>query len=74
MKPIDCNSEEAVCSLSESVVETKDFWMLTDGNTIVIHRQTSGESSQEAVRIPKRTFDAFVRWYQRDQRERKDKP
>ena len=45
--------------------------MLVDEGEVTICAQHSGEEATGKVRLSRRTFEAFIRWYDKDQKERK---
>ena len=44
-----------------------DFWFLSDGFNVTIAEQRVGESPAQSIRVPKATFDYFVKKYTEQQ-------
>ena len=44
-----------------------DFWFLSDGFTVTLAEQRVGESPAQSIRVPKATFDYFVKKYTEQQ-------
>jgi hypothetical protein len=61
--PKDAVTLDAVCELPRDHVEYGDFWFMTDGYTITLAQQKTGEAAKSATSVPKTVFDRFVRWY-----------
>jgi len=68
MKPIEAKTFDDVANnLIEDNTATPRFWMSIDGTSIMLVKQTVGESASATFEIPKKDFDKFVYWYQNDQ-------
>jgi len=63
LAPIDCNTCDEVCQLQTDHADCGDFWILNDGYTVSIARQKDGEPPQAEISIPKKKFDALIKWY-----------
>lgn len=63
LAPIDANTTNQVCELPRDNVDTDEHWIITDGATVTIAAQRPGVAATAMVKLPKPTFDAFVRWY-----------
>jgi hypothetical protein len=71
MRPIDARRQGDLEALRTHNWDGKAHWLLlnNDGkSTVTIAGQGKGESATAKIRIPRKTFDAMVRWYLRDQK------
>jgi hypothetical protein len=63
LTPIEANTISKTCKLPRDNVSTDEWWMLTDGLHVTICEQMVGSQAENCVRVPKKVFDAFARWY-----------
>ena len=68
MKPKDARTEADVCKLSTDGHATSRSWISWDGMKIVIYNQREGEPHIGRVQLSRREFEAFIRWWNTDQR------
>lgn len=70
LSPQKARTSKQICSLQTDNHDTKNAWIMLNGSRISICEQKVGESSTAAVKISRRDFDAFVRWYLKPQKVR----
>ncbi len=70
--PIDCRERDFL-KISRDNLDAGDFWILSDGHTVSIHEQKSGEASKQEISVPREVFNKLVRWYVRPQKIRKER-
>jgi hypothetical protein len=63
LTPIEADGFNKVCKLPRHNIDYRGFWMLTDGHKVTLAEQAVGEKLKQSIDVPKKTFDAFVRWY-----------
>lgn len=64
---MECKSVEDAAQLKRDNFAKGDFWMLCDGVTVSIAEQRVGDSPTQSIRVPKATFDFFVKKYTEQQ-------
>lgn len=64
---MECNGENRIAELKRDNFDKGDFWFLCDGFNVSIAEQRVGESPTQAIRVPKATFDYFVKKYTEQQ-------
>jgi hypothetical protein len=64
---LECQTEYDVSQRKRDNFDKDDFWITCDGFTVVIAEQRAGENTTQLIRIPKSTFDYFVRKYTEQQ-------
>lgn len=64
---MEINSDKDVAALKRDHFEKGDFWFLCDGFNVTIAEQRVGESPTQSIRVPKATFDYFVKKYTEQQ-------
>jgi phage I-like protein len=64
LTPKTANTEEEICKLNRDNVSTKNYWFLVEENHITLAKQKSGEQAEAAISIPKKTFNAFIKFYE----------
>ena len=65
---MECVGDEvATESLRRDNFDKGDFWIVCDGFTVTLAEQRVGESPSQTIRIPKTTFDFFVKRYTEQQ-------
>ena len=64
---LECKNDTDVASRKADNFIKDDFWILCDGFTVTLAEQASGESCTQSIRIPKSTFDYFVKKYTEQQ-------
>ena len=67
MIPSDCRSQRDVCRLRRSIWEGRQHWISVQHDGVYIATQRTGEPPAGEVTIPRRTFQAMLDWYLRDQ-------
>lgn len=73
LSPRDARTQEAICRLRTYNRNTDDGWLLIEPDTITIARQSPGKSAESMTTLPRRDFDALVRWYLRPQAVRRER-
>lgn len=63
MSLLEAKSEKQICRLHRDNYGTTKFWLITDGHSVDIFEQKSGESSKQRIKIPKKHFDLLVKKY-----------
>lgn len=63
MVPIEAKTHDQICELKRDNVESGDFWMLLGEGELTICEQKSGSNPEQSLTIPRKNFDALVRWY-----------
>lgn len=61
--PIEARTSRQLCTLPRDNVDSGDFWIQLDLHEITIVEQMVGAAPSQRLSIPRRHFDAFVRWY-----------
>ena len=61
--PMYARTHKQICSLSRDNLDAGDFWILLDGNEIVLTEQGNGKPVKAQVKIPARHFARLARWY-----------
>lgn len=64
---LECKNDYDVAQRKADNFIKDDFWILCDGFTVTIAEQRSGEQATQAIRVPKATFDYFVKKYTEQQ-------
>lgn len=67
LSPMNARTLNELCSLQRDNWAYGDFWIMVDGNEVVLAAQKHGESATGSVSIPRRHFKELVQWYMRDQ-------
>ena len=65
--PMQCRTLNQVCALETNNDSVAGGRISTDGYTVYVADQRSGQPSTERVSLAKRDFDALIRWYTRKQ-------
>lgn len=61
--PYTAKTDAEISAMPSSVVESGDFWILTDGYHVTLSEQKTGDSPKQYITVPRDIFDKFVRWY-----------
>lgn len=61
-------SNEEICNLKTTVIESKRSWMLVTAQGIHIQNQVKGQQSTGRVLLTRREFNKFVDWYNKIQK------
>lgn len=61
--PIEAKTFNQICQLPRDNDGTGNFWWIIDESTISIHEQKPGESSVQAITLPRKVFEQAARWY-----------
>lgn len=69
--PKDCKTIVEICKLQTDNHSLKEHWIITDGYTVSLANQRSGEPATEIISMPKAKFDKLIEWYFKPQKERK---
>jgi hypothetical protein len=73
VSPSAVKSNRDVLQLQTSAWDGKSFWMLVNHDgSVCIKNQRLGEPTTESIHIPRRTFQAMLDWYEREQIPRPD--
>ena len=71
MKPRDARRFSQIVKLQTDNWHTSDGWILIEGKVVTLTNQRCGESSTGQVTFTRRSFNALMDWYNRDQKVRK---
>lgn len=71
MTPREAKTLDQICKLQTDGKDTKEAWLIVDEGEVTICTQRNGEEATGKVRLSRRTFEALIRWYDKDQKERK---
>lgn len=64
---LECKNDYDVAQRKADNFIKDDFWIVCDGFTVTLVEQREGESPTQSIRIPKATFDYFVKKYTEQQ-------
>lgn len=64
---LECKNDYDVAQRKQDNFLKGDFWILCDGFTVTLAEQRSGDSVTQSIRVPKATFDYFVKKYTEQQ-------
>lgn len=64
---MECNNDYDVAQRKRDNFDKGDFWITCDGFTVTLAEQRVGEEATQSIRIPKATFDYFVKKYTEQQ-------
>lgn len=67
MTPRTARTMRELVSLERDNYETKDGWIIVDGFSVTVAAQESGKSPTGIVKLNRRTFNALIDWYNREQ-------
>ena len=67
MSPAEAKVARGAAQLRQSVWDGERHWMMVTHNGIAIYEQRTGEDAKSCIQIPRRTFNAMMDWYLRDQ-------
>lgn len=69
MRPRDATTERKQMKLRRDNKCTETGWILVDASrgTVTLCKQGVGENSDGMVAMPRRTFNALIDWYNREQ-------
>jgi len=64
---MECNGDTGFAELKRDNFQKGDFWIICDGFNVSIAEQKVGEPPSQSIRVPKATFDFFVKKYTEQQ-------
>lgn len=67
MSPAEAKCERDLIGLRETCWEGRGHWILVGHDSVCIREQRRGEPATGSVTIPRRTWDAMMTWYFKDQ-------
>lgn len=67
MKPRDAKGETGAMQLRRSHRSFGGHWILTDGFTVSISQQKTGEPAKQHIKISRARFNQLIDWYLKDQ-------
>jgi len=56
-----------LCRVRRDNFSTPTAWILADGFRVAIGKQRKGEQAEAMVTLPRRTFNALLKWYTKEQ-------
>jgi hypothetical protein len=63
LTPQTANTFAKVCKLKRDNISTRSSWILVDDKYVVIVNQRTGQSAKGKVRLTKKEFDKFIKFY-----------
>lgn len=63
LAPINARTHKQIRSLPRDNLDSRDFWILFDEQTVTIAKQKSGEEPTAWIQIPRGQFARMARWY-----------
>jgi hypothetical protein len=69
MKPRNAKTFKQICSLATDNHYVKSGWIMVDVNRVSLVNQKLGEVSTGEVEFDRRSFNALIDWYSRDQQK-----
>ena len=68
MSPSEINTARDILTIRETVWNGRSHWMhVTHNGAVAICEQRAGKEETAMVSIPRRTFQAMMDWYLKDQ-------
>lgn len=65
---LECkNGRDLPATIKRDNFDKRNFWLVCDGFNVTLAEQRVGESPTQSIRIPKATFDYFVKKYTEQQ-------
>lgn len=64
MTPEKATTSKKICELSRDNISTGKSWILIDEKGVDICNQVPGHSSTGSVRLTRKEFEKFIRFYQ----------
>ncbi len=64
----NATTEKKLCSIGRDNIDTKNFWISVSRRTVTLTEQTNGEKAKSQITIPKKDFNKFVDFYNREQK------
>ena len=61
--PQTANTLTQICSLKTDNYGVKGYWIIINGPSVTLAKQEHGEPAEVMLTMPKRVFDAFIKWY-----------
>ena len=64
----DARTEKQLCALHRDNFSHRGFWLLSDGVTVTIAQQKTGERAKAIVSVPRAVFNHLIDAYQKPQK------
>jgi hypothetical protein len=61
--PRDATNNNVIAKIPRDNVATHEHWMIIGHSTVTLAAQKDGQASKAEIEIPRRTFNAFIDWY-----------
>jgi hypothetical protein len=64
LTPQTARTETQILALPRELCESEDWLLGVDEDAVYITEQKMGQAPTQKLKVPKRSFDILIRWYQ----------